>query len=78
MRDHTARLILFAFGILAIIAGARALLGWSRLDLSSAIWVGIGAIGSGIGMVRVSRGPNPRIGALRAWRGAVPDERHQV
>lgn len=63
MRDRIARSILFAVGIFAIGAGALGLLGLSRLERSSAILVGIGAIAGGISMVRRSRGPNPRTNA---------------
>lgn len=62
MRDKTARIVLFGFGVLAIVAGTFALFGLSRLETRfGSILVGIAAVAGGINLVRRARGPNPRI-----------------
>lgn len=66
MRDKTARLILFAIGVLAIGAGVLGLFGLTNLGRGSALIVGIGAIAGGISMMRRSRGPNPSVGRVTA------------
>ena len=62
MRDQFARRVLFAFGALSSGAGVAGLLGCTRLETrSSAILLGVGGILNGWAVLRMSRGPNPRV-----------------